>query len=56
MQKIVPELISDQYAFKPMGSTTCALIDLSYLQMTPDKCVFIDFSKAFGVGDHYILL
>ena len=62
MPRIVPELFNDQYAFKPTGSTTCALIDLSYhLHMMLEKCkfvrcVFVDFSKAFDVVDHCILL
>jgi hypothetical protein len=62
LPKIVPELFNDQYAFKPTGSTTCALIDLSYrLQMMLEKCkyvrcVFTDFSKAFDIVDHCILL
>ena len=59
---ITPQFFSDQYAFKPTGSTTCALIDLTYnIQMMLEKCkyvrcVFIDFSKAFDVVDHRILL
>ena len=62
LPRIVPELFNDQYAFKPTGSTTCALIDLSYrLHMMLEKCkfvrcVFVDFSKAFDVVDHCILL
>ena len=59
---ILPQSFKDQYAFKPTGSTTCALIDLTYrVQMMLEKCkyvrcVFVDFSKAFDVVDHRILL
>ena len=51
---ILPDLFKDQYAFKPTGSTTCALIDLTYrVQMMLEqcryvRCVFVDFSKAFN--------
>jgi hypothetical protein len=39
LPKIVPQLFSDQYAFKPTCSATRALIDLSYcLQMMLEKC------------------
>ena len=52
--------IADQFAFKPTGSTTCALTffihhvtrlieDNSYV-----RCLLIDFSKAFDVVDHGI--
>ena len=55
-------VIADQFAFKPTGSTTCALIffmchvtrlleDISYV-----RCLLIDFSKAFDVVDHGILV
>jgi len=55
-------LFNDQYAFKPTGSTTCALVDLTYrIQLMLEKCkyvrcIFIDFSKAFDVVDHRILI
>jgi hypothetical protein len=59
---VVPHLFNDQYAFKPTGSTTCALIDITYrIQMMLEKsnyvrCVFVDFSKAFDAVDHLILM
>jgi len=51
----------DQYAYKPTGSTTCALADLTYRIHTLlesnqyVRCVLIDFSKAFDTVDHVIL-
>ena len=51
----------DQYAYKPTGSTTCALADLTYRVHTLlesnqyVRCVLIDFSKAFDTVDHAIL-
>jgi len=55
-------VIADQFAFNPTGSTTCALTffmhhvttllgDNSYV-----RCLLIDFSKAFDVVDHGILV
>ena len=55
-------VIADQFAFKPTGSTTCTLTffmhhvtrlleDNSYV-----RCLLIDFSKAFDVVDHGILV
>ena len=52
----------DQYAFKPTGSTTAALVYFSH-QVTKMlehnnyvRCLMIDFSKAFDTVDHIILL
>jgi len=51
----------DQYGYKPTGSTTCALADLTYrihnlLESNQYvRCVLIDFSKAFDTVDHVIL-
>jgi len=51
----------DQYAYKPIGSTTCALADITYRIHTLlesnqyVRCVLIDFSKAFDTVDHVIL-
>jgi len=51
----------DQYAYKPTGSTTCALVDFTYRVHTLlesnryVRCVLIDFSKAFDMVDHVIL-
>jgi len=56
------ELFNDQYAYKPTGSTTCALIDFTHRINTMletnryVRCVLIDFSKAFDMVDHAILI
>ena len=53
---------ADQYAFRPTGSTTCALVHLLHrvtaLLETCNyvRCLLIDFSKAFDVVDRSILL
>jgi len=58
---ISPATIQDQFAFRPSGSTSCALVNLmhhiscmlennSYV-----RCLTIDFSKAFDVS-HDVLL
>jgi len=52
----------DQYAFKPTGSTTCALVSLIHdvVHMLQNnsyvRCLMIDFSKAFDTVDHVILI
>jgi hypothetical protein len=52
----------DQYAFKPTGSTNCALINcidhITRMLETNEyvRCMLIDFSKAFDIVDHAILL
>ena len=57
------EQMSDQFAFKPTGSTTAAIIELlhivlSMLDQGNDyvRCIIIDYSKAFDVVNHEILL
>ena len=51
----------DQYAYKPTGSTVCALVDFTYRIHTLlesnryVRCVLIDFTKAFDMVDHVIL-
>jgi hypothetical protein len=58
---IPPQALIDQYAFKPSGSTTCALIHFAHFasQMLETnsyvRCLLIDFSKAFDIVDHQIL-
>ena len=55
-------LDQDQFAFKPTGSTTCALVCLQHhvtrlLETNMYvRCLVIDFSKAFDTIDHAILL
>ena len=54
--------LSDQYAFKPTGSTNCALINCinSVAQMLEEnnyvRCLMVDFAKAFDTVDHAIVL
>ena len=54
-------LFHDQCAYKPTGSTTCALADFTYRIHTLlesnqyVRCVLIDFSKPFDMVDHAIL-
>lgn len=60
------ENLSDQFAFKPTGSTTNALIYLMHhvtcmlengaSLSTLVRCLLIDFSKAFDVVNHVVLL
>jgi len=63
---IVPKLpfdkLANQYAFKPTGSTTAALIDFNHhvTSMLEHSsyvhCLYIDFTKAFDTVNHQILL
>ena len=54
--------IDDHYAYKPTGSTTCVLVDLTHTicmhleQHNYVRCLMIDFSKAFDTIDHCILI
>jgi hypothetical protein len=54
--------LSDQYAFKPTGSTNCALISCinSVVQMLEEnnyvRCLMVDFAKAFDTVDHAIVI
>lgn len=63
VQPAIPaDIILDQFAFKSTGSTTCALIALQHhisclLEINNYvRCLVIDFSKAFDIIDHAILL
>lgn len=55
-------MLADQFAFRPSGSTTAALVTLthhvSHLLETNAyvRCLLIDFSKAFDVVDRFILI
>ena len=55
--------MSDQFGFRPTGSTTCVLIGIIHnvFQMFEKgndyvRCLLIDYSKAFYVANHEILL
>ena len=56
------DLFDDQFAFRPTGSTTSALVYLMHhvTRMLESnsyvRCLLIDFSKAFDVISHSILL
>lgn len=57
-------LISDQFAYKPTGSTSCALVKMfdfvtASIDANPGKPVrglLVDFSKAFDTVNHLIIL
>ena len=55
-------LLKDQYAFRPTGSTCCAMVDFIHhctLMLENNsyiRCLFIDFSKAFDLVRHSILM
>jgi len=59
---IPPELLANQYAYKPTGSTTVALVHLfhSLTRMLENsayvRAILIDFTKAFDVADHTVLM
>ena len=52
----------DQYAYKTTGSTTGALVDITYkvsLLLESNefvRCILVDFSKAFDTVDHSQLI
>ena len=56
------DVISDQFAYRPTGSTNSALVFLMHhvTKMLENnayvRCLMIDFSKAFDVIDHCLLL
>jgi len=55
------KLLKDQYAYRPTGSTTAALVDITHhitllLETnTYVRCILIDYSKAFDTINHEIL-
>lgn len=55
------DCLRDQFAFKPTGSTTAALVyfmhRVTYLLESNNyvRCMLIDFSKAFDTVDHVVL-
>ena len=59
---IPPTKLNDQFGFKPMGSTTSALVDLTNtisVMLETNKyvrCLLIDFSKAYYSVDHLIII
>ena len=56
------ENLLDQYAYKPTGSTTAALVHFMHQvtkmleQNNYIRCLMIDFTKAFDTVNHIILL
>ena len=58
---IIPAKLYDQFGFKPTGSTTTALVDITNtipIMLETKKyvrCLLIDFSKAFDSVDHLIV-
>jgi len=56
------EDLQDQFGFRPTGSTTSALVSILHhvtemLERTAFvRCLLVDFSKAFDVVDHTVLL
>ena len=62
MPHILPADLTDQFGFKPSGSTEAALIYLTHTisVMLEDnkyvRCLMIDFSKAFDTVNHAILM
>ena len=62
MPAVPLDLISDQFAYRPTGSTTAALVSLTHtvaqkLQShTYVRCLLIDYTKAFNTINHSILL
>ena len=56
------DLINDQFAFRPTGSTTSALVKFTHhasLMLEENsyvRCLLVDFSKAFDVVRHSVLL
>ena len=52
---ITPEVLLDQYGFKPHGSTTTAIVNITHaitILLRSSKyfrCLLIDFSKAFDL-------
>jgi len=61
MPEIPDCYLDDQFGFRPTGSTTCALVYLTYhvTEMLETnsyvRCLYVNFSKAFDVVDHNIL-
>ena len=55
-------MIADQFGFRPTGSTDCALVFMMHhvSAMLENceyvRCLVIDFSRAFDVVNHVILL
>jgi hypothetical protein len=56
-------LMEDQFAFRPSGSTTAAIIQmLHFIYMMFDsgcdyvRCLLIDYSKAFNSVNHFVLI
>ena len=59
---LTSDLISDQFAFRPTGSTTNTLVyfmhDVTRMLETNAyvRCLLVNFSKAFDIVDHVVLV
>jgi len=59
---IPTDMLADQFGFRPSGSTQCALTNMIHHVTTMlencdfVRCLMIDFSRAFDVVDHPVLL
>jgi len=59
---IPPEFLFNQYAYRPTGSTTVALVHPfhSLTRMLEDaacvRAILIDFAEAFDIADHTVLM
>ena len=62
IQPVIASSLQDQYAFKPSGSTTAALVHFTHRasEMLNDnhyvRCLMVDFSRAFDTVDHSVLM
>ena len=59
---ITTDMLVDQFGFRPSGSTQCTLVNMLHHVTTMlekcdyVRCLMIDFSRAFDVVDHPVLI